>query len=448
MLFVVSIICVYWFQPISTIRTLDFWLPSIILGLGLISWGYFFGKNNLLGKNTIQTISIIFATIVLLGLSRLFAVDIIEQFVSVPKFHAVVIFILTVTITMLLLSKIEKSSKIVNILLLLASFSILVILKYSPLTEKLSELLRRINGQSVELANAAEITWIGFSYFIFRLLHVFFEQKRFRSLEVSLKDYLIYLVFFPAFTAGPIARLDQFLSELNKNDTDNVKDELLSGGLRICKGLFYKFIIADSLAIISIGVVPADQVISGFWLLMMIYAFAIRIFMDFAGYTDISIGISNLLGIKLPENFERPYFAENITIFWNRWHITLTQWFRTYYFNPTVRFFRTLKFVLPSWLIIFFGQITTMLLIALWHGISLNYIIWGIYNGLGLFIHNRWTELINPRVKNIKAFGTTWIGKSLSIFVTFNYISLGWVWFASPDLDEALLILKKLFGLH
>ena len=117
-------------------------------------------------------------------------------------------------------------------------------------------------------------------------------------------------------------------------------DSTLIGGKRIIIGIFSKFVLADGLALIALNNINSRQVNSTGWLWVMLYAYAFRIFFDFSGYTDIAIGMGQLLGIQLPENFEKPYLKQNLTLFWNSWHITLAQWFRAYFFNPLTRALR------------------------------------------------------------------------------------------------------------
>jgi alginate O-acetyltransferase complex protein AlgI len=132
-------------------------------------------------------------------------------------------------------------------------------------------------------------------------------------------------------------------------------------------------------------------------------------------------------------------------MFWNNWHITLTQWFRTYYFNPVTRYLRSnFKNISPV-LIIFFTQITTMVLIGLWHGISWNFVIWGLWNGIGLFIQNRWSEKIRPRLPEIQDKRLLVACDFIGVAFTFNFIALGWVWFSLPNLKDSLLVFSKLF---
>ena len=153
---------------------------------------------------------------------------------------------------------------------------------------------------------------------------------------------------------------------------------------------------------------------------------------------------TRLLGIRLPENFAAPFNKSNLTQFWNSWHITLTQWFRSYVFNPLTRFLRSSKRTLPIWLIILLTQLVTMSLIGLWHGITWNFLLWGLWHGVGLFLQNRWSDLVRVRFPNLKP---TFVLSAIGIFLTFNYFALGLVFFSlsSPALSFAAFM--KLFGI-
>ena len=150
---------------------------------------------------------------------------------------------------------------------------------------------------------------------------------------IALREFVSYVVFFPSLTAGPIDRAERFAKDYCNPAAPQVAD-LLAGGQRIITGVFKKFVIADTLAIVALNGVNAAQASSALWIWVLVYAYAFRIYFDFGGYTDIAIGLGRFLGIKLPENFDRPYLKPNLTLFWNSWHMTLAQWFRTYFFNP------------------------------------------------------------------------------------------------------------------
>jgi alginate O-acetyltransferase complex protein AlgI len=172
---------------------------------------------------------------------------------------------------------------------------------------------------------------------------------------------------------------------------------------------------------------------------VVLIAYSLRIFFDFAGYTHIAIGLGMLFGVVLPENFDRPYLKQNLTLFWNSWHMTLTQWVRSYYFNPVTRWLRAHK--TPMLAVIFFGQLTTMVLIALWHGITINFLVWGLWHGLGLFIHNQWSNFAKTR-----SIVPASIANPLGILATFAFVTFGWIWFALPEPADAAHVISVLFG--
>jgi alginate O-acetyltransferase complex protein AlgI len=155
-----------------------------------------------------------------------------------------------------------------------------------------------------------------------------------------------------------------------------------------------------------------------------------------------------LAGIRLPENFASPYLKPNLTQFWNSWHMSLTQWFRAYFFNPLVRGFRSARKPPPAWIIIAIAQFGTMTLIGLWHGISWNFVLWGLWHAAGLFIHNRWSEATRTRAA---AWAVTPARKALlnvtGVLVTFHYVALGWVFFALTTPAQSWAFFLKLFGL-
>lgn len=191
----------------------------------------------------------------------------------------------------------------------------------------------------------------------------------------------------------------------------------------------------------------ANQIQSSGWAWILLYAFTLQIYLDFSGYTDIAIGMARMVGIRLPENFNQPYLRPNLTQFWNNWHMTLTQWFRAYFFNPLTRYLRTRK--LPVWLVIFITQFLTMALIGAWHGLTANFILWGLWHGVGLFVHNRWLDAFRVRVAE---WATTPLRRNalntLGVFLTFHYAALGWVWFVLPTPALAVQFFARLFGIQ
>lgn len=440
----ISIATIFWLQPISAIRTLEFWLPTLSISFGIISWIIVSKKEELNSRENIITFISVISFLLIIGISRFVPIIGIDKFVSVPNFIHTLQFLIILSFVIFAI-RLFHSKEII----LWGIFGILVlifvILKNDPLSLKLSTYLRQINKQSINLASYDEIVWIGYSYIAFRIMHALIESKRRMELNISLRSYLGYLFYFPAFLAGPIDRIDHFQEENLSNKTPLVED-LLDAGKLIANGLFQKFIIADSLAIISINETLSATITSKHWMWLVVIVYSFRIYFDFNGYTNIALGISKIIGIQLPENFNKPLLSPTLTIFWNNWHITLTQWFRAYYFNPLARFLRTKFRSLNSQFIMGFMQITTMVLIGLWHGISYNFIAWGVWNGIGLFLQNKITGFITRKTRNGKPFWQkSAIYKAFSIILTFLYISLGWVWFALPTLDASIRVFLVLF---
>jgi D-alanyl-lipoteichoic acid acyltransferase DltB (MBOAT superfamily) len=211
--------------------------------------------------------------------------------------------------------------------------------------------------------------------------------------------------------------------------------------------LFKKFVIADALAWIALNEVFAEQVHSTVWMWVLLYCYSLRIYFDFSGYTDIAIGLGRLVGVRLPENFASPYLKPNLSQFWNSWHMTLTQWFRSYFFNPLTRALRSGKEPFPPVLMILIAQIATMVLIGLWHGLTAGFVLWGLWHGAGLFIQNRWSNYMKDHTP---AWGRTPAGQAIlrysGVFLTFNFVSLGWLFFSVSTTARVWAVVAVLFG--
>ena len=208
---------------------------------------------------------------------------------------------------------------------------------------------RSVGGQSAALADPSDLVWLGFSFLAFRLIHILRDFQGGKLPELTFQEFAAYALFFPAFVAGPIDRVQRWRGDLNAGASEFggklprslQMENTVDGTLRIFTGLFKKFAIADSLAIISLNSRNAQQTESTFWMWILLFSYTLRIYFDFSGYSDVAIGMARLLGFRLPENFDRPYTKSNLTAFWNSWHMTLAQWFRAYTFNPLLRWLRT-----------------------------------------------------------------------------------------------------------
>jgi D-alanyl-lipoteichoic acid acyltransferase DltB (MBOAT superfamily) len=192
----------------------------------------------------------------------------------------------------------------------------------------------------------------------------------------------------------------------------------------------------------------AQQAHSALGLWALLYGYAFRLYFDFAGYTDIAIGVGLLLGVRLTENFKRPYLKTNITTFWQSWHITLSDWARFYIFSPLSRSLLRRKPRPSPRLIVFLGLMATMLTIGLWHGIGWTFVIWGAWHGLGLFIHKVWSDRTRKWYRGLAEHPRKKRAWTLfAWFITFQFVVLGWVWFLLPDAGLAAPTFLRLFGL-
>jgi alginate O-acetyltransferase complex protein AlgI len=392
LLLILSTGVIFWLQPALPIRGLDFWLPVATLVLVALGWVITSKVEERKTRASLITGAMVVGTVLVIALTRTLGMTgLITP--SRPPQTLKVIIVLLVAVAIIVLSYIMLKGKSplpckVGIVLLRAVF---VALKLPVLTGWLSGALRLWNGQARDLASALDLRWLGFSYIAFRLIHTLRDRQNGRLPAMALDEYFIYMLFFPAISAGPIDRSERFIKDLRQPFIPTA--EAFGGASkRLVIGLLKKFVVADLLAMIALNTANAAQVSSMGWAWVLVYAYAFQIFFDFSGYTDIAIGMGLLMGIKLPENFNAPYLKPNLTQFWNNWHITLTQWFRAYFFNPLTRALRSAKKPTPVWLVILITQVATMILIGLWHGITLNFVLWGLWHGLGMFIQNRWSD--------------------------------------------------------
>jgi alginate O-acetyltransferase complex protein AlgI len=276
---------------------------------------------------------------------------------------------------------------------------------------------------------------LGISFFTFEFIHYLFEVYRGKE---PIKDFVLFSLFaafFPTQIAGPIKRYPDFLAQMQEVKPFKLSylDEALPV---IVTGLAKKLLLADNLSIlVSMGYANTSAYgAPELWLLA--YAFAFQIYFDFSGYTDIARGSSMLFGYHIPLNFNMPYIAKNISDFWHRWHISLSTWLRDYLFIPLggSRNGRWQTNLNLFW---------TMALGGLWHGASWNFLVWGAYHGLALILHREFQTLKQKSSLLDKALETT-AGNWLSIFLTFNVVCVGWVFFRIQDISTAFSVAKKM----
>ena len=263
---------------------------------------------------------------------------------------------------------------------------------------------------------------VGISFFTFQAISYVIDVYRGDTEPANSLDFAVYLAFFPQLVAGPIVRATELIPQLNKPRDARV--DFAKGCSLIAAGLFKKMVISTYLAEALVdGVFAFPNRFSSLEVLMGIYGYAIQIYTDFSGYTDIAIGVALLLGIQLPLNFNQPYKATTLRDFWRRWHISLSRWLRDYLYIPLggswgSRFKRDRNLLL------------TMLLGGLWHGASWNFVIWGGMHGVWLLAERR----AGFRLKGVWG----WL-------ITFHMVCLTWVFFRADTLEAAGDVLSRLF---
>jgi alginate O-acetyltransferase complex protein AlgI len=444
-LLILSVLAVYWLQPVIPLRSFDFWLPSLTLAFVLLTWLVTSNAGAWRAHQNLYALLLIVGVAAVVELSRYFLPQPFLTATTPPAFFQYLFFTLILAVVILSLFQLSRrrlSQTLTLVIVLL--IAILVILKTPALSQQTSIFFRALAHRSVDSALATDLRWLGFSYIAFRLIHVLRDRQTGRLPELSLAEFATYVVFFPSLAAGPIDRAERFAGDLRK-DFRLTQNDTLSAGQRLVIGLFKKFVIADALALIALNDALAIQVRSTFWMWVVTYAYAFQIYFDFSGYTDIAIGTARLVGVKLPENFASPYLKPNLAQFWNSWHITLTQWIRSYFFNPFNRWLRGFR-SMPQWTMILIGQLSTMLLIGLWHGVTVNFILWGLWHGFGLFFQNRWSDFAKKRFNITDSRQQTAL-KLGGIFITFNFVALGWVFFALTGPALSWTVFRKLFGM-
>ena len=279
---------------------------------------------------------------------------------------------------------------------------------------------------------------VGISFFVFQSMSYTIDIYRGQLKPLSnWLDYLFYLSFFPQLVAGPIVRARDFIPQIRQNPVVVTREMFGTGVFLILTGLFKKAIISDYISLNFVDRIFDEPLLySGFECLMGIYGYALQIYCDFSGYSDMAIGIALLLGFRFPKNFDAPYKSATITEFWRRWHISLSTWLRDYLYislggnrKGRIRTYGNL--------------LLTMLLGGLWHGAAVRFILWGGLHGAALALHKLWMAL----VPGATATGAQmhWWSRAAGMLLTFNIVCLGWLMFRAESMQTVSLMLHQIF---
>lgn len=275
---------------------------------------------------------------------------------------------------------------------------------------------------------------VGISFYTFQTLSysidVFFGRQK---AERHLGYFALYVSFFPQLVAGPIERFSRLSPQLKANHKFSYEN--LVNGLRlILYGLFIKMVIADNLAVFVDKIYAAPQNYSSLNILKGILFYSFQIYSDFYGYSIIAIGSAQILGVRIMDNFKTPYLAKNISEFWQRWHISLSTWFRDYLYFP-LGGNRVTKF---RWVI---NILIVFVVSGIWHGANWTFLLWGALFGLIYLLENGFNALLKER----KTYHPYSIGHILLAVKTFILVAFIWVFFRSQSLSEAINIFELLY---
>jgi D-alanyl-lipoteichoic acid acyltransferase DltB (MBOAT superfamily) len=347
------------------------------------------------------------------------------RFVFVLLFSAVLNYIAG-----LLLGRFTANDRLRKVVLWVAvagNLSLLGYFKYWDFASAQLGNLAALVGMPLELGYSGIALPVAISFLTFHGLSYILDVYRGKVAPTrSLRDLMLYMAFFPHLVAGPIVRAADFLAQLSRPSHPR-EIEIGPAVLLIVGGLFKKVVIASHLATLFVDPIFTNP--AGFGSLDLVvgaYAYAIVIFCDFSAYTDIAIGIANLLGYRFPQNFNQPYQAVSLQDFWHRWHMTLSSWLRDYLYIP-------LGGNRKGRLRTYFNLLVTMTLGGLWHGAGLQFIVWGLMHGLGLAIERFIGELTGFTGKYKTA-----LGAFAGWFITLNFVCIAWIFFRSQTLADAL----------
>ena len=282
------------------------------------------------------------------------------------------------------------------------------------------------------------LAFIGISYMSFKTIQIMLEiSDGLIKEKISVKDYLQFLLFFPTVSAGPIDRSRRFLKEINEVMPRKEYLELAGDGIyRIVLGLLYKVVLSTYVYQMLLTLNNTGTVV---YSIKYMYLYTLYLFFDFAGYSLMAVGSSNILGIQTPMNFNKPFLSVDIKDFWTRWHITLSTWLRDFVFSRVLMQAIRKKWFKNRLHNATYAYMVNMLVMGFWHGLSISYIVYGFYHGVlmaGFEVYQKKSSFYKKN-KN-----KNWY-KLLSWFVTMNLVMIGFFIFSGEPYKILLTILKR-----
>ncbi len=313
-------------------------------------------------------------------------------------------------------------------LLIFGILSNVFLLGYFKYSDFFIENINFLTGSNISLLHLA--LPLAISFFTFQQIAYLVDSYRGETKEYDFLNYAVFVTFFPQLIAGPIVHHKEMMPQFEDKNKKYINYKNIALGISIfALGLFKKVAIADTLSVYAVNgfdLASSLKFIEA-WVTALSYTF--QLYFDFSGYTDMAIGAALLFNIKLPINFNSPYKALNIQDFWRRWHITLSRFLRDYVYIP-------LGGSRKGDLVTYRNLFLTFLIGGIWHGAGWTFVFWGALHGIGMVVHRIWQKI------GFK------LHKFIAWFITFNFVNITWVFFRAKDFDDAIKVLKGMFGLN
>ena len=339
----------------------------------------------------------------------------------------------------------EQPNHFINLVIFIVETYLLVLLGFHFRDKKSTKYpiiffasLLLIAAKTVVIWKVSILGFLGISYMTFKVLQIIFETYDGIIKEpIGLIDYLQFLLFFPTISSGPIDRSRRFMEDIHQTIPREEYVELLGTGLfRLLLGLVYK-VVLSGLLYLAMNHIPHKGLL--FTTVSYMYLYTFYLFFDFAGYSLMAVGVSNIMGIQTPMNFNKPFLSIDIKDFWNRWHISLSTWLRDFIFSRIV-----MKSMRHKW---FKTRLTTamvaymlnMIFMGFWHGLSWSYIIYGVYHGV-LMAGFEWYQ---KKSKFYKKYKQKTAYKVVSWFVTMHLVMIGLLIFSEKPYEFIIKLLTK-----
>lgn len=348
--------------------------------------------------------------------------------------HTLLILLLTTIVYYLglMIYKYRDIKRMILIIGLILTLGVLSYYKYTKLVLETVNDLFVLMDQTARIPIPSIVVPLGISFFVFQYIHYLVDIYRGEAPKTSYTEFTLYIMFFPTLVSGPIERFQRFNLQTQNNTARFRKEYLFEGTERILIGLFKKIVIADAITPLADALQRTGLDSTDYWIAA--YAYAIKIYLDFSGYSDIAIGSARLFGYQIMENFNWPYLKRNLSLFWKNWHISLTSWFRDYLFIPLggsrVSVIKNIRNILIVWAAT-----------GIWHGAAWHFMLWGLFHAMGLIILKYYTKWCYPYVN--KWIPNATLQAAISGMITFHYVVIGWVFFVC-DFEQSLYVICKM----